>query len=175
MTTAVWRCEPRSHGRKKAGGALPGRAPISAVPHRSASPAVCPCGHSASFRRRASSFVRGFWSRRRCYLRRREAGGRGACGARCGARAHAGVLWLQPVRQCVCAVTFACACPRKACPPCARCMLTASSAPRAGRRRAARRRCWRGAGGRYRSWPHRGCRRLPRAWRRSGRGSGRAR
>ena len=57
VTTAVWRCEPRSHGRRKAATPLPGRTPSSAVPHRSASPALCPCGHAASFRRRASSFV----------------------------------------------------------------------------------------------------------------------
>ena len=31
MTTAVWRCEPRSHGRNKEGGALPGRSPSVAV------------------------------------------------------------------------------------------------------------------------------------------------
>ena len=55
--TTVWLCEPRSHGRRKAGGASPGRRPSSAVPHRSASPALCPCGHAASFRRRAPSFV----------------------------------------------------------------------------------------------------------------------
>ena len=61
MTTAVWRCEPRSHERNKAASPLPGRPPSVAVPHRSASPALClcPCGHEASFRRRASSFVRG--------------------------------------------------------------------------------------------------------------------
>ena len=55
--TAVWRCEPRSHGRNKADTPLPGRTPSVAVPHRSASPALRPCGHAASFRRRASSFV----------------------------------------------------------------------------------------------------------------------
>ena len=58
VTTPVWR-EPRSHGRRKTANPLPGRTPSSAVPHRSASPALCPCGHAASFRRRASSFVRG--------------------------------------------------------------------------------------------------------------------
>ena len=93
--TTVWRCEPRSHGRNKAAFPLPGRLPSVAVPHRSASPALCPRGHAASFRRRASSFVRGVWSRRRCYLRRREAGGRGACDTQCGARARAAVLWLR--------------------------------------------------------------------------------
>ena len=36
--------------------------PSIAVPHRPASPALCPCGHAASFRGRASSFVRGAWS-----------------------------------------------------------------------------------------------------------------
>ena len=34
-----------------------GRPPSVAVPYRSAFPALCPCGHAASFRRRASSFV----------------------------------------------------------------------------------------------------------------------
>ena len=58
MTTTVWR-EPRSHGRNREASPLPGRPPIVAVPHRSASPALrpCGCGHAASFRRRASSFV----------------------------------------------------------------------------------------------------------------------
>ena len=93
--TTVWRCEPRSHGRNKADTPLPGRTPSVAVPHRSASPALCPCGHAASFRRRASSFVRGVWSRRRCYLRRREAGGRGACGLQCGVRVRGAALWLR--------------------------------------------------------------------------------
>ena len=55
MMTTVWRCEPRSHGRNKAASPLPGRRPSVAVPHRSASPALCPCGHVASFRRRSSS------------------------------------------------------------------------------------------------------------------------
>ena len=60
--TTVWLCEPRSHGRRKAASLLPGRPPSAHIPHRSASPALCPCGHAASFRRRASSFVRGVWS-----------------------------------------------------------------------------------------------------------------
>ena len=56
--TTVWLCEPRSHGRNKAVSPLPGRLPSVAVPHRSASPALRPCGHEASsFRRCASSFV----------------------------------------------------------------------------------------------------------------------
>ena len=64
VTTAVWRCEPRSHGRRKAATPLPGRTPSSAVSHRPASPALCPCGcgHAASFRRlvrRRSSVVSG--------------------------------------------------------------------------------------------------------------------
>ena len=59
MTTAVWLREPRSHERNKAATLLPGRRPSATVPHRPASPALCPCGHAASFRRRASSFVRG--------------------------------------------------------------------------------------------------------------------
>ena len=65
--TTVWLFEPRSHGRKRKatrarnGPPLPGRIPIFRFPHRSASPALCPCGHTASFRRRASSFVRGVW------------------------------------------------------------------------------------------------------------------
>ena len=63
MTTTVWLFEPRSHGRKKEvararnGAPLPGRLPSFHMPHRSASSALCPCGHAASFRRRASSFV----------------------------------------------------------------------------------------------------------------------
>ena len=67
VMTTVWLFEPRSHGRRKAatrahnGAPLSGWRPISHLPHRSASPALCPCGHAASFRRRASSFVRGAW------------------------------------------------------------------------------------------------------------------
>ena len=67
MTTAVWLFEPRLHGRKRKatrarnGAPLPGRIPSFRFPHRSASPALCPCGHAASFRGRASSFVRGAW------------------------------------------------------------------------------------------------------------------
>ena len=63
MTTSVWLFKPRSHGRKKEatrarnGAPLPGRTPSFRLPHRSASSALCPCGHAASFRRRASSFV----------------------------------------------------------------------------------------------------------------------
>ena len=44
--TTVWLCEPRSHGRNKAASPLPGRRPSATVPHRSASPALCPCGHA---------------------------------------------------------------------------------------------------------------------------------
>ena len=60
MATSVWLFEPRSHGRRRGaarahnGAPLPGRHPSSRVPRRSASPALCPCGHAASFRRRAS-------------------------------------------------------------------------------------------------------------------------
>ena len=63
--TSVWLFKPRSHGRKREatrarnGAPLPGRTPSFHVPHRPASSALCPCGHAASFRRRASSFVRG--------------------------------------------------------------------------------------------------------------------
>ena len=63
VTTSVWLCKPRSHGRKKEatrarnGAPLPGRPPSFRVPHRSASSALCPCGHAASFRRHVSSFV----------------------------------------------------------------------------------------------------------------------
>ena len=39
------------------------------------------------------------------------------------------------------------------CPPGGWCMLTVSPAARAARRHAGRRRCWRGVGGRCRSWP----------------------
>ena len=65
--TTVWLFKPRTHGRKKEetrahnGAPLPGRLPSFRVPHRSASSALCPCGHAASFRRRASSFVRAVW------------------------------------------------------------------------------------------------------------------
>ena len=52
MTTTVWLCEPRSHGRNKGASHFPGRPPSVAVPHRSASSAVCPCGHAASFLKR---------------------------------------------------------------------------------------------------------------------------
>ena len=98
--TAVWRCEPRSLGRNKAATPLPGRTPSVAVPHRSASPPVLfPCGNSVYFRRRASSFVRGVWSRRRCYGRRRWAGRRGACGSQCGTCARAAVLWLRLLQR----------------------------------------------------------------------------
>ena len=68
VSTTVWLFEPRSHGMRKAdtrarnGAPLPGRRPSAHVPHRSASSALCPCGHAASFRRRASSFVQGTWS-----------------------------------------------------------------------------------------------------------------
>ena len=64
MTTSVWLFKPRSHGRKRKatrarnGAPLPGQRPSFRLPHRSASSALCPCGHAASFRRRASSFVR---------------------------------------------------------------------------------------------------------------------
>ena len=88
MVTTVWRCEPRSHGRRKAATPLPGRRLSFAVPHRSASPAVCPCGHSASFRRRASSFVRGFWSSAALLLAAVR-GGRARCMRRAVRRACA--------------------------------------------------------------------------------------
>ena len=97
--TAVWRCEPRSHGRNKAATPLPGRTSSVTVPHRSASRALCPFVHAASFRRRGSSFVRGVWRRRRCYRRRRKAGGRGACTAQCGVWARAVVLWLRLMQR----------------------------------------------------------------------------
>ena len=51
------------------------------------------------------------------------------------------------------------------CPPGGWCMLTVSLAACAARRHAGRWRCWRGVGGRCRSWPQRGCRRPSRAWR----------
>ena len=74
----TWPCggvfEPRSHGRRKAATPLLGRRPSSAVPHRSPSSVVSPCGHAApSFCRRSSSFVREVWGCRRCSRRRREA------------------------------------------------------------------------------------------------------
>ena len=121
-------------GGTRRGPRCRGERPVSAVPHRSASPALCPCGHAASFRRRASSFVRGVWSRRRCYLRRREAGGRGACGSQCGVRARGAVLWLRPAAACVCAATLAV-------PACVRCAV------RAWRLRARARWVQRGGGG----------------------------
>ena len=49
-------------------------------------------------------------------------------------------------------------------------MLAVSPVARAAWRHAGRWRCWRGVGGRCRSWPQRGCRRPSRAWRRPGRG-----
>ena len=79
MTTAVWQCEPRSHKRNKAGTPLPGRPPSIAVPHRPASLALCPCGHSASFRRRASSFVRGVCLESAALLLAAALGGRTRC------------------------------------------------------------------------------------------------
>ena len=100
--TSVWLFKPRSHGRKKEGsrarnGApLPGRPPSFRLPHRSASSALCPCGHAASFRRRVSSFVRGvrcLGVRRRCLRRRCYASARGARGVQCGVRARGAALW----------------------------------------------------------------------------------
>ena len=52
--TAVWLFEPRSHGRRRKsararnGAPLPGRHPSSRIPHRPASPALCPWGHAAA-------------------------------------------------------------------------------------------------------------------------------
>ena len=53
---AVWRCEPRLHGRNKAGSSLPGRPPSDAVPHRSASSVF----GVVSFRRARSIFSASF-------------------------------------------------------------------------------------------------------------------
>ena len=53
MVTTVWLFKPRSHGRKRKatrarnGAPLPGRRPSFHMPHRSASSALCPCGHAA--------------------------------------------------------------------------------------------------------------------------------
>ena len=64
MATSVWLFEPRSNdGRKREatrarnGAPLPGRIPSFHMPHRSASSALCPCGHATSFRRRASALL----------------------------------------------------------------------------------------------------------------------
>ena len=239
MVTSVWLFKPRSHGRKKEGsrarnGApLPGRPPSFRLPHRSASSALCPCGHAASFRRRVSSFVRGvrcFGVRRRCLRRRCYASARGARGVQCGVRARGAALWplllLRRRRVCCdcrgggCAWRGGCAhggCVARAVgaverwgwrpavgavgvragspvpvlemplmPPQAVgaavtvprgewSVFMASLAARVARQRAGRRWCWRGAGGRCRSWPQRGRRRPLRVRRLSGRGSGRVR
>ena len=217
---------------------MPGLTPSIHVPHRSASSALCPCGHrhAASFRRRASSFVRGVWClefggavsgggalRARavraacraaclrvllpcgcgcCYggvcvatltaLGARVVGGAGVAAAWCArwvlGRGEAGFLsWLRAGRR----VTAPAACMRPPCPCardvvdvaagrrrrgrgrvplCAWCAFTALLAARVAWRHAARRRCWRGAGGRCRSWPWRGWRRPCRVRRLSGRG-----
>ena len=102
MTTSVWLCEPRRshHGRRKAGHPVAGgRTPSFAVPHRLASPALCPCGYAASFCRRASCrscvVVR---VRRPCYRRRCCASARGgACGVQCGVLARGAVLLPRPL------------------------------------------------------------------------------
>ena len=100
--TSVWLFKPRSHGRKREaararnGAPLPGRPPSFHVPHRSASSALCPCGHAASFRRRASSFVRGVWClrvRRRCFRWRCYASARGVRGVQGGVLARGAALW----------------------------------------------------------------------------------
>ena len=73
-----------------------GDTPSFRLPHRSASSALCPCGHAASFRRRVSSFVRGvrcFGVRRRCLWRWCYASARGARGAQCGVRVCGAALW----------------------------------------------------------------------------------
>ena len=67
MTTSVWLFKPRSHGRKKDRGPRAQRGPVAGATTKfSLAPsigvsALCPCGHAAFFRRRASSFVRGVW------------------------------------------------------------------------------------------------------------------
>ena len=103
MTTSVWLFEPRSHGRKKAatcarnGAPLPGWTPSFRLPHRSASPALCPCGQAASFRRHASSFVRGVW----CLESGAAASGGGAMRAR-AVCAACRAAWLRTVLPCGC-------------------------------------------------------------------------
>ena len=57
QATLAW--EEEGSARARNGAPLPGRLPSFRMPHRSASSALCPCGHAASFRRRASSFVGG--------------------------------------------------------------------------------------------------------------------
>ena len=105
VSTSVWLFKPRSHGRKmeatraRNGAPLPRWLPSFRLPHRSASSALCPCGHAASFRRRASSFVRGVWClgiRRRCFRWRCYASARGVRGVQGGvlARGAALRLWL---------------------------------------------------------------------------------
>ena len=106
MSTSVWLFKPRSHGREKEGARArngaplpgPGRLPSFRVPHRSASSALCPCWHAASFRRRASSFVRGVW----CLEFGGAASGGGAMrvravcvrGAQCGVLVRGAAPWL---------------------------------------------------------------------------------
>ena len=240
MVTSVWLFKPRSHGRKKEatrarnGAPLPGRLPSFRVPHRSASSALCPCGHAASFRRRVSSFVRGV---RRLGVRRRCSGGgamraravRAACRVACAravllcglvagaaaarvlrlSRRRARVAWrlrawrLRGARAGCCggvrlascrrcgrrARGFPCSCARDVVDAAAGrrrrghghgprgewSVFMASLAARVAQQRAGRWWCWRGAGGRCRSWPQRGRRRPLRARRLSGRGSGRVR
>ena len=102
--TSVWLFKPRSHGRKKEdtrarnGAPLPGRIPSFRVPHRSASSALCPCGHAASFRRRVSSFVLGVWclrARRHCRRRRCYASARGVRSVQGGVLGRGAALWLR--------------------------------------------------------------------------------
>ena len=92
----------RMGGKRKAtrarnGAPLPGRLPSFRMPHRSASSALCPCGHAASFRRRASSFVRVVW--------RLELGGAASGGGAMRARAvcvACKAAWSRVVLPCGC-------------------------------------------------------------------------
>ena len=102
--TSVWLFKPRSHGRGKEaararnGAPLPGRLPSFRLPHRSASSALCLCGHAAFFS--SSCVVVRAWClvpgvRRRCFLRRCYASARGACGVQGGMLARGAALWLR--------------------------------------------------------------------------------
>ena len=87
-----WKRPARATGPRCRGGYQ-----VFCLPHRSASSALCPCGHAASFRRRASSFMRGVWClgvRRRCFRWRCYASARGVRGVQGGVLVRGAALWL---------------------------------------------------------------------------------
>ena len=158
MTTAVWMCEPRTHGRRKAATPLPGRTPSAHVFHRSASPALCPRGHAASFS--SSYVVVRAWRLEFCGAA--TATGGGAVRARA---AHA-------ARSAACSrVLLSCGCRRCCDGVCAAILATSGARAAEGARAViacvvgARAGCWGGGGGCWRpvlaaggAWRH--------AWRR---------